>query len=74
MKFGQELKFNAVPEWKDFYIRYGLFKKLIFEEEERHSRGNGEAEARRSLGEGQAQRLHTALLLHCFAASTCILC
>ena len=51
MKFGQELKFNAVPEWKDFYIRYGLFKKLIFEEEERHSRGNGEAEARRSLGE-----------------------
>ena len=62
MKFGQELKFNAVPEWKDFYIRYGLFKKLIFEEEERHSRGNGEAEARRSLGAGRARAL---ALLRC---------
>ena len=72
MKFGQELKFNAVPEWKDFYIRYGLFKKLIFEEEERHSRGNGEDDARRSLGESRAPaRRFAAPLLCCF---TCILC
>ena len=66
MKFGQELKFNAVPEWKDFYIRYGLFKKLIFEEEERHSRGNGEAEARRSLGELR--------LIECGAAAPLVHC
>ena len=60
MKFGQELKFNAVPGWTDFYIRYGVLKKLIFEEEERHSRGNGDAEARRSLGEAHSPALYFA--------------
>lgn len=30
MKFTHQLKFNAVPEWKEFYINYPLLKKIIY--------------------------------------------
>jgi SPX domain protein involved in polyphosphate accumulation len=26
MKFDHQLKFNAAPEWKDFYINYARLK------------------------------------------------
>jgi hypothetical protein len=30
MKFTHQLKFNAVPEWKEYYINYPLLKKIIY--------------------------------------------
>ncbi|KIY91527.1 hypothetical protein MNEG_16438, partial [Monoraphidium neglectum] len=30
MKFTHQLKFNAVPEWKEHYINYPLLKKIIY--------------------------------------------
>lgn len=29
MKFTHVLKFNSVPEWREYYINYPLLKKLI---------------------------------------------
>jgi phosphate transporter len=30
MKFTHQLKFNAIPEWKEHYINYPLLKKIIY--------------------------------------------
>lgn len=30
MKFSHSLKFNAVPEWQDYYLNYPTLKKLIY--------------------------------------------
>lgn len=30
MKFSHSLKFNAVPEWQDFYLNYPALKKVIY--------------------------------------------
>ena len=31
MKFSHQLKFNAVPEWKENYLNYSQLKKLIYQ-------------------------------------------
>ena len=35
MKFTKELKYNAVEEWRSYYINYAAFKRLIYGEEKR---------------------------------------
>jgi hypothetical protein len=30
MKFSHQLKFNSVPEWREFYVDYPHLKKFIF--------------------------------------------
>eukprot|EP00744_Colponema_vietnamica_P002545 GILI01003974.1.p1 GENE.GILI01003974.1~~GILI01003974.1.p1 ORF type:complete len:712 (-),score=239.90 GILI01003974.1:196-2331(-) len=34
MKFTRQLEYNAVPEWRDYYIRYKFLKRLIKKQED----------------------------------------
>ena len=35
MKFTKELKYNAVEEWRNHYVNYAAFKRIIYGEEKR---------------------------------------
>ena len=35
MKFTKELKYNAVEEWRAYYVNYAAFKRIIYGEEKR---------------------------------------
>lgn len=43
MKFSHSLKFNAVPEWQDYYLNYPALKKVIYAAQQ-HQLQSGTAE------------------------------
>ena len=36
VKFGEGLKFNGLPDWRDHYINYELLKQLIYDQVSSH--------------------------------------
>ena len=43
VKFGEGLKFNGLPDWRDHYINYELLKQLIYDQVSSHGVPAGSA-------------------------------
>lgn len=58
MKFTHTLKFNAVPEWREYYLAYPALKKIIYAitSAEYHEGYEGAGGEGRGDGEGDTGR------------------